>query len=551
MRKINAFLSSRHISLDDLVWLMQLFSPHAGSLLRLILLRCSLTAIGIGSTLVNQYLVDCAAAHCHVTGLILLTVTCSCISLAGGILLSYCSVHLTERCSIHIRSQMYAQLLNSCWLERCQLHSEDHLSRLTSDVGRICDGLISAATGLISTFLQLCLAFALLYTFDASVAVFALLSSPFIALFSLLFGIRLKHIQVQIQQADADHRIFLQEQLALTDVVKAFQQEDLSQDRLTELLSQRAKLVLNSSRYNILMRFGINAVFLSAYLFAFITGALKIASGRITFGTMTAFLSLVNQVQSPVLSLSQILSQLIAVWASTARIREITEMHQEPPAQELPQHVQSVGIQANQVTFAYRPGKPILQNVSFQIPPGSIAAIMGHSGTGKTTLIRLFLGFISVDAGSLSLTCGQTHMLCSPPARELISYVPQGNTLFSGTIAENLQLGNASATEVQMLTALQLACADQFVLALPDGIYTHIGEKGHGLSEGQAQRIAIARALLRPAPILLLDEATSALDEETELQILTHLKHTCAHRTCVIVSHRDTAARFADQVIAL
>lgn len=537
--------------MDELHWLIRLFSPYCGSLLRLILLRCCITIVGIGSTLANKYLVDFAAAYFNVTGIILLTVACSCVSLAGGILLSLFSVRLTERCSIHIRSHMYARLLNSCWIERSELHSEDYLSRLTSDVGRICDGVIGAITGLISTAVQFCLAFALLYIFDASVAAFALISAPFIVLFSLLFGIRLKRIQVQMQQADADYRVYLQEQLTLADVVKAFQQENNSQECLAELLNKRTRLVLKSNRYSIGMRFGINAVFISAYLFAFITGALKIASGSITYGTMTAFLSLVNQVQTPVLSLSRIMSQIIAALASTSRLHEITNMSSEDSFQGSITVSGAVGISADQLTFSYQPDNTVFRGLSFDIAPGSITAIMGCSGAGKTTLIRLLLGFISADSGSLAFTDGQNRYPCAQSTRSLISYVPQGNTLFSGTIAENLRFGCPDATDSQLIDALRMACADRFVMELPDGLHTRIGEKGHGLSEGQAQRIAIARAFLRPAPILILDEATSALDESTEFEILKQLKKRSPAQTCIVISHRNTIVEFADQIISL
>lgn len=551
MRKIQNVLSDRRLNVDELHWLFQLFSPYSMRLLVLILLRCCIVAVGIGSALVNKQLVDWASAFLSVRGTIFLTIACSCVSLLGGALLSCLSVHLAQQCAVQIRARLYARFLDSIWLERTQLHSEDYLSRLTSDVERICDGVINAATGLAATSVQFCLAFALLYTFDRTIAAAALLSVPLIAVFSLVLGIYLKRIQVQVQRADADCRIFLQEQLSHGDVVKAFEHEQESEQALLGLLEQKKKLTLKSNRCSIGMRIGISSAFTAAYLFALITGALKIASGTITYGTMTAFLSLVNQVQSPVLSLSNILSQLIAVWASTTRIHEIADMHKEMRIQAPISATDSVGISARSIAFSYQQGNSILHNVSFEIAPGSITAIMGHSGAGKTTLIRLLLGFLAADAGELSFTCGQSQYPCSPDLRKFISYVPQGNTLFSGTVTENLRIGYPDATEAQMLAALRMACAEQFVQGLPEGLQTRIGEKGHGLSEGQAQRIAIARAFLRPAPVLLLDEATSALDEKTELDILTHLKTEHGHRTCVIVSHRNTVRQFADQVIEL
>lgn len=551
MQKIRDLLAEKHISMTELRWLVQLFKPHFMGLLGLTFLRCALIVLGIGSTLVNKQLVDWASAFFSVKGTILLTIACSCTSLLGGAGLSYLSTLFTQRCTIRIRADLYAHLLESVWPQRTQLHSEDYLTRMTSDVDRICDGIIGGATGLVGTAVQFLLAFALLYSFDPSIALFALLCIPVIALCSLGLGFYLKRIHLQVQQADADCRIFLQEQLSHADVLKAFEQEAKSRQTLLALLEKKKALTLKSSRYSIGMRIGVTGAFSATYLFALITGALKIASGSITYGTMTAFLSLVNQVQSPVLSLSSILSQLIAVWASASRIHEITAMQTEAHIPAPLQTSGAVGIRAQNVSFSYPAGEPVLQDLSFEIAPGTIAAVMGHSGIGKTTLIRLLLGFLSADSGTLVFTAEQTSLPCSPATRKLISYVPQGNTLFSGTIAENLRLGCPTATDQELFAALRLACADQFVQALPKGLDTIVGEKGHGLSEGQAQRIAIARAFLRPAPVLILDEATSALDEQTELAILEHLRTVRPRQTCVVISHRSTVSHFADQMIVL
>lgn len=551
MEKIKKLFHDKGITADELPWLWNIIRPYHKKIFGLILLRCFITVIGIGSVVVKKYLVDLAAAYLNVTGIIILTVSCTAVNLLGSMLLSMLTVQFTERLSIHIRSDLYAHILNSVWSERSGQHSEDLLSKLTSDVSKICDGVVSASTGLIATMVQFGLAFILLYIFDSSIALFALLSAPFIALFSLVMGIRLKKIHIQQQQAEADYRVYLQEQLSHGDVLKAFQYEDESKKTFVQLQKKRMDLVIKGNHYSIGMRFGVNAVFMSAYLFAFITGALKIASGAISYGTMTAFLSLVNQVQSPVLSLSTIASQIIAVLASTSRIREIANMPMETCSAKTVVSGSAVGITAKHLTFSYNEDNELFRNYSFEIQPDSITAIMGHSGIGKTTLIRLILGFLQPTEGSIAVTDGQEHYPCSESTRNLISYVPQGNTLFNGTIADNLRIGNSLATDAQMMEALRMACADEFVEALQDGLQTRIGEKGHGLSEGQAQRISIARAFLRPAPILILDEATSALDEQTELKILRQIKEKHTGQTYLVISHRNAITEFADQVINL
>ena len=551
LQNLKKLLQSKGIGSETLRWLWTILTPMRAKLAWLILFRCCITMVGIGSTVVNKYLVDYASAYLDVTGIIVLTVVCSGVNLLGGMLLSLLAVQLTERFSLHIRSSLYARILDGVWAHRARFHSEDLLSRLTSDVGRVSDGIVTAATTLISTAVQFCLAFGLLCLYDKTIALFTLASVPCIAVLTLLLGLRLKELQVRQQQAEADYRVYLQEQLSAADVVKAFEAEAESCRRFAALQERRIRLVMRSNRYSIAMRFGVNAAFVSAYLFAFITGAQKIATGAISFGTMTAFLTLVNQVQAPALSLSRIVSQLIAVTASASRLLEIAALPQEPSQTASTGLSRPVGLTASGLSFHYETELDVLKDVSFSIAPGQIAAIMGHSGVGKTTLIRLILGYLRPLEGTIVLQDAQTQRPCSPGTRGLISYVPQGNTLFSGTIAENLRLGLPAATPAEMWDALRMACADTFVVALPAGLETRIGERGHGLSEGQAQRIAIARAFLRPAPILILDEATSALDEKTELAILTQLRERRAGQTCLVISHRGTVTEFADQLIEI
>lgn len=549
--KIKYLIKEKGISLADLRWVGKLISPYKGKIICMILLQCFLSAVGVGSAVVHKYLVDYAARYLNVTGLIVLAAACSCVSLLGSIFLNVYSVRITERFSFHIRSSLYAHILNSLWIERTRLHSGEILSRLTSDVNRIADGVINVSAGIASTLVQFVLAFVLLWQYDRMLAVFALMTGPFVAVFGFAMGRRLKRIQVDLQQTEADYRVFLQEQISHADILKVFQQEAESQQKLRCIQEKRMGLVIKSNRCSVLMRFGISAFFSASYLFAFITGALKVASGAITYGTMTAFLSLVNQVQTPVLSLSRVVSQLIGVMASASRVRRITDLPQEKLLPGKTRAGSAVGVSVSKVTFSYDGEHNVIHDLSFEIAPGSITAIMGSSGIGKTTLVRLMLGFLKPAAGEIRFVSQTEQFLCSEATRSLLSYVPQGNTLFSGTIAENLRIGNRDASEKEMWEALEAACAAEFVARLPMGLHTRIGEKSHGISEGQAQRISIARAILRPAPILILDEATSSLDEETERNILHHLTRRRPEQTRIVISHRDAITKFANQIIHL
>lgn len=554
-RKVKRIIKNYNINWHNIHWMYQISAPYRKSILGLILLKCIMVAIGIAMAAVNKYIVDLASSSLNMTGNIILAVFLTALSLIGGILLGVWSVKLTEQYSYHIRNQMYQHILRSTWKARVTQHSEEMLSRLTSDVNMVTSGIVNVSIAIVSTIVQLIMAFFLLWHYDWTLALFALITGPVAAIVSIYFGRKLKKVQKNLQQTEADYRVYLQEQISNADVIKAFEKEAESINKLDELQKKRMYWVEQKNKWKVLMGTGISFVFSGTYLFAFITAALKIAAGVITYGTMTAFLSLVNQIQTPIYTLSSLLPQIVGVLASAGRIMEISDMPIEEDLKSENQYesmAEKAGIQAKDISFSYDGKREILSKLSFNITPGQIAVITGPSGIGKTTLIRILLGFLHCDSGELVyINENEEKIICSANTRKYISYVPQGNTLFSGTIADNLKMGYSKATLEQMQQALKIACAWEFVEKLPSGINTVIGEKANGLSEGQAQRIAIARAVIRPAPILILDEATSALDENTERNILDNLHNIKNGQTCFVVSHRNMIKEYADQVIDL
>lgn len=554
-RKIKGIIKKYNINWHSIHWMYQISAPYRKSILGLILLKCIMVAIGIAMAAVNKYIVDLASSSLNMTGNILLAIFLTALSLIGGILLGVWSVKLTEQYSYHIRNQMYQHILHSTWKSRVTQHSEELLSRLTSDVNMVTSGIVNVSISIVSTIVQLIMAFFLLWHYDWTLALFALITGPVAAIVSIYFGRRLKKIQKNLQQTEADYRVYLQEQISNADVIKAFEKETESINKLDELQKKRMYWVEQKNKWKVLMGTGISFVFSGTYLFAFITAALKIAAGIITYGTMTAFLSLVNQIQTPIYTLSSLLPQIVGVLASAGRIMEISDMPMEEVSEsenESEDMIAKVGIQAENISFSYDGKREILSKLSFHIPPGQLAVITGPSGIGKTTLIRILLGFLPWDSGEIAyINENGDKIACSAKTRKYISYVPQGNTLFNGTIADNLKMGYSDATIEQMQQALKIACAWEFIEKLPLGINTVIGEKANGLSEGQAQRIAIARAIIRPAPVLILDEATSALDENTERKILENLYSIKNGQTCFVVSHRSIIKEYADQVIDL
>jgi len=317
-----------------------------------------------------------------------------------------------------------------------------------------------------------------------------------------------------------------------------------------QLWDERLYWTVKLRRLQIVTRTIVHVTFTMGTTIAFLAGVVQIAEGSITYGTMTAFLSLVGQVQTPVLSLGKMARRFIAVMASVPRIREVENLEQDEKAEKDAVVAGPVVIRGEKLSFAYEK-EEILRDFSFTVAPGEMVAVTGQSGAGKTTLIKLLSGFAVPDAGELVLETKDGEMPISGATRQYFSYVPQGNTLFQGTIRENLQMADREADDSVLWVALETACAKDFVENLPLGLDTPIGERASGISEGQAQRIAIARAMLKKAPVAIFDEAASALDEETEAIILKNIIEKSGDTSYIIIAHRQKALEYCAKRIEI
>ena len=451
-----------------------------------------------------------------------------------------------SRMNFIIRKGLYSNLLYAEWLGKEKRHTGDTVNRLESDVSTVTNVIVSDVPQIFTTVVQLVAAIVFLCTMEWRLAALLVLITPLFILFSRIFVRRLREMTRGIRETESEVQSHLQESLQHRMVIQSMENEGRMEDRLDDLQDREYGQIKERTRINIIARSMVGAAFSFGYIAAFLWGVYGISRGSLTYGVMTAFLQLVGQVQRPLVNLTRQIPSLIY---STTSIDRLMEMEDAP--KEVAGHpvklAGAAGIRVENLDYSYPDGKRmILQDLTFDFPPLSRTAIVGETGAGKSTLIRLMLALLKPVDGRVVLYDGAQEVPASVATRCNLVYVPQGNTLFSGSVRENLRMGNPDATEEEMKAALETAVAD-FVFSLPDGLETRCGEGGSGLSEGQSQRIAIARGLLRPGSILLLDEFSSSLDPETEQKLMDNLTKKAAGKTMIFITHRERIAQLCER----
>lgn len=527
-----------------------------------ILLSCLTGIIGVAVSLAFIYaskvVIDIAtgAAIGSLTNAAILTIALLIAQLLCGAVDTWLSTRMQVETGNALRHRLFSRLLQSRWNELERFHTGDIVNRVEQDTASIVELLTSTIPAFTVTIVQLIAAFVFFCFLDPSLPWVVVGILPIFLLGSRLYMKRMRRYTREIRQSDSRIQSVIQESLQHRTVIKTLEQGDRHIGKLDDLQDALRSQIFGRTRFSLSARMLVAFAFSGGYLTAFLWGAMRLSTGSITFGTMTAFLQLVGKVQRPALDLSRLLPSFINALTAVERLMELEELPAEASgASQL--FLQTPNLQLKDVTFSYSTGdRPILNHFSCNFPAGSCTAVLGETGAGKTTLIRLLLALADPQEGSITLSPANitqsslSTLEVSPQTRSNFVYVPQGNTLFSGTIRDNLLMGNPHATEAEMLQALRTACAD-FILSLPDGIDANLNEQGGGLSEGQAQRIAIARALLRPGHILLLDEATSALDPETERQLIKNLRRDCTGKTFIFITHHLAVAEACEATIQL
>ena len=461
----------------------------------------------------------------------------------------YLGVRAGAHQSTAIRLRIFSRLFRRQMYDQKELHSGDVTSRLEKDIEVVSDATTSLLPDMTVTAFQLVGAFTLMQSMDARLAWALLLLTPLFLFLGKLFARQMRKMTLDIRKQESVIQMLVQETMEHNAVLRSLESGSWVTGRLDDMQQDLRGKINRRARFTVISRLLISSSFSLGYIIAFIWGALQLREGIITFGVMTSFLQLVSQIQHPILQMVNMVPQAIQASASIDRLTELETVEAENVDGEHRRMNGSLGVSMQDVSFSYALGdRQILSHFSYNFHPGSKTALMGHTGVGKTTIFRLLLALIKPNEGSLTIYNGKEKAYISAHTRTNFVFVPQGNTLMSGTIRYNLQIAKPDATEDELRSVLHTAMAD-FVLELPDGLDTECGERGSGLSEGQAQRIAIARGLLRPGNILLLDEISSSLDEHTEHELFKRLFESYPDKTMIFITHRPVVCQLCNEVV--
>lgn len=539
-------------------WMYQYIKRYKFAVAFYLILGVISTLMGLGGSVLSKYLIDA------VTGVDksnIATIVVGIISMAiGGIIINAINSRISTKISIKVNNEItqevYDKVMRSDWLSMTNFHSGDILNRLNTDVSTVSSSVIGWIPSLITKTVQFIGALAIILYYDPTMALLALISAPIMLTVSKILIKKMRYFNKKTREVSSDLMAFNEESFQNIQSVKAFDLVEFFSNRLRNVQQNYKDVYLDYNKFSVYTSSFMSVVGMFVAYACFGWGVYRLWTGHITFGTMTLFVQLSGQLSSSFKSLVSLVPSAISATTSAGRIMEFFKIKNETKLDDekvrlIQNNTQGKGlsVELEDVNFSYNNTKTVFKNANIVANPGEIVALVGPSGEGKTTMVRLLLGLINAKSGSAVIKdINGISCKISSATRRFFAYVPQGNTIFSGTIADNMRMVKPDASDDEIIDALKTAFAYDFVKKLPQGINSKVGERGGGFSEGQAQRISIARALLRKSPILLLDEATSALDVFTERQVLRNIMNSGYARTCIVTTHRPSVLTMCDRV---
>lgn len=541
----------------EAAWMMKYAKRYWGAIVLYCVIGIVGTLMGLTGSIMSKYLIDTVTGYD--TKAIGWVVTLMLLMGAGNILMNAAANRATVLISTkvynEIQAEIYDRVMEADWESLYEYRSGDLLNRLTGDVKAVADSVIGWFPDILTKGVQFLGALIIILYYDPTMAVIALLSAPVSIVMSEFLLSRMRKYSVDLREISSEVVTYQETSFQNIQTIKSFGIVRFFEDGMRTVQNKYKNLTMDYNKVSITATSILSFTGMLVSYACLGWGVYRLWKGAIIFGTLTLFIQLSSSLATSFSALISLVPQAISATTSAGRIMSVSEIKPERiESAEVAEQIKynsSEGLQVNmkKVNFSYKDGEKVLSDIDLCVNPGSIVAFVGPSGEGKTTLMRILLGLINVEKGAATVrdSLGNECVL-SAATRDLFSYVPQGNTIFADSIAANLRMVKNDATDEEIIYALETACAYEFVKNLPDGIHTIIGENGQGLSEGQAQRISIARAVLKNAPIILLDEATSALDVETEERILKNIIKKDNKKICIVTTHRPSVLEICESV---
>ena len=543
---------------EETKWMYTYAKKYKFQIVFYIFLGVLTTVMGLASSVGSKYLIDAVTGQDsgNIALIALFIVAMGLFSIGINAITTMISARINIKVNNEIQAEVFDKILVADWISMKEFHSGDLLNRLNGDVNTVASSILSWIPSLITRSAQFFGILAIILYYDPTMAVIALGSAPVMLIVSKTLMKKMRDYNKRMRQVSSDVMSFNEESFQNIQSIKAFDLVGLFSKRLRDVQQNYKDVFLDYNKFSVYTSSFMSVVGMFVAYACFGWGVYRLWTGHITFGTMTLFVQLSGQLSSSFKSIVSLVPSAISATTSAGRIMEFFKIKDESDLEDdkaklIQNNTQGKGLSVvlDDVEFSYNENKTVFKHADIVANPGEIVALVGPSGEGKTTMIRLLLGLINTKSGNASIKdINGVSCKISSATRRFFAYVPQGNTIFSGTIAENMRMVKQDATDAEIVEALKAACAYDFVNKLPDGINSKVGERGSGFSEGQAQRLSIARALIRKSPILLLDEATSALDVFTERQVLRNIMNMGYARTCIVTTHRPSVLTMCDKV---